>query len=284
MSGSRRLAFMLPLLVACGDGPTAPALPDSAVKFTSPVFYQTWWNLTEACSGRSASMSKVNWYVVPGVNLFDLNGELVSRYSVATSNRIVLAGNVVGEGPSVRHEMLHQLLGAGVTGHPRSEFVGKCGGTVYCSSKCVNDGGSVPARDPAAISLSPGQLDISVEVIPANPSLQNDDGRIAMTVLAANRSGRAADVTLPGSDAIGFSFTLTNDKGLLWWIGVTATTPETTRFAAGEVKRYVFDFRIEDFDFGPFPPGPGLPPGTYSFAGAYGGTWASNPPTVTLTR
>ena len=230
-------------------------------------------------------MSNVNWYVVPGVDLFALNGQLVSGYSAASANRIVLAGNVVDDGPSVRHEMLHQLLGAGITGHPRSEFLGKCGGTVYCSSKCISDGGPAPAADRAAISLKPGELDISVDVTPANPSLENEDGRIAMTVLAANRSGQPAEVALPGAgNGIGFSFSLTSDKGFLWWIGVTATAPETTRFATGEVKRYVFDFRIEAHDFSVFPSGPNLPPGTYTFAGAYGGTWASNPPTVTVTR
>jgi hypothetical protein len=280
----RRASLLFALLAACGDGPTAPSLPVGAVEISPPAFYQGWWNLTEACSGRSASMSKVRWYVMPGVTLFDLKGQLVSGYSVASSNLIVLAANVVDEGRSVRHEMLHQLLGPGITGHPRSEFVGKCGGTVYCSSRCMGDGGPPPAADPAAISLTPRELDVSVEVTPANPSLENNGGRIAMTVLAANRSGRPAEVTLPGSDRIGFSFNLTTDQGRLWWAGVTAETPETTRFAAGEVKRYVFDFTIEGHDFNLFPRGPNLPPGNYTFSGAYGGTSASNPPTVTVIR
>jgi hypothetical protein len=279
----RRLALLLPLLAACGgDVPTAaPSLPFGAIGFTPPAFYQTWWRLTEACSGRSGSMANVSWYVVPG-DVFELDGKRVSGYSVALFNRIVLAGDVVSDGPSVRHEMLHQLLGAGVNGHPRSQFLGACGGTVYCSSSCIKDGGPAPAAVPGAISLSSRDLDISVEVTPLNPSLANENGRIAMTVLAANRSGQPAQIALPGNDGIGFSFNLTSDKGYFRGADMAATQPETTRFAAGEVKRYVFDFKIEDANS--FPHTPDLPPGTYSFHGAYGGAWAPNPPSVTVVR
>ena len=279
----RRLALLLPLLAACGgDVPTSPpSLPFGAIGFTPPAFYQTWWRLTEACSGRSSNMAAVSWYVVPGA-LFELDGQAVSGYSVARFNRIVLAGDVVSDGPSVRHEMLHQLLGGGVNGHPRSQFLGSCGGTVYCSSSCIRDGGSAPGPVPGAIKLSSGDLDVSVEVVPENPSMTNEDGRIAMTVLAANRSGQPAEVALPGNDGIGFSFMLTSDKGFLRLVAVPATQPETTRFAPGEVKRYVFDFKVGETNA--FPRGPDLPPGIYHFAGAYGGAWAPNPPAVTLAR
>lgn len=280
----RRLALLLPFLAACGGGdvPTAPpSLPFGAIGFTPPAFYQTWWRLTEACSGRSGSMATVSWYVVPG-DVFELNGQRVSGYTVALFNQIVLAGDVVSDGPSVRHEMLHQLLGPDVNGHPRSQFLGACGGTVYCSSSCIRDGGPAPAAVPGAITLASRDLDISVEVTPENPSLTNEDGRIAMTVLAANRSGHPGLVALPENNGIGFSFRLDSDKGFLRLAEVPASQPETTRFAAGEVKRYVFDFKMGDVNA--FPRGPDLPPGTYSFAGAYGGTWAPNPPIVTLAR
>lgn len=277
----RRIALLLPLLAACSDTSTAPAVLLDAVPYQPPAFYGTWWHLTEQCSGVSGSLSKVRWYIVPGVSLFLLKGQLVTGYSVVSENQIVLAGDMVNDGPAVRHEMLHQLLGAGTTGHPRSQFVGKCGGTVYCSSNCINDGGPAPARDPAAITIGPADLEISVEVIPENPSLARDSGRIAMTVLAANHTGQSVEVALP-SDNIGFSFTLTSDTGLDWLGAVTVPTPETTRFAAGEVKRYVFDFRIAH-DLDQIPHAPGLPLGTYIFGGAYGGRAASNPPTVILT-
>jgi hypothetical protein len=226
-------------------------------------------------------MAAVSWYVVPG-NLFELDGRLVSGYSVALFNRIVLAGDIASDGPSVRHEMLHQLLGAGVGGHPRSQFLGACGGTVYCSSSCIRDGGPAPATVPGAIALSPRDLAISVEVTPLNPSLENENGRLSMTVLAANRSGQPAEVALPENNGIGFGFVLTSDKGYLRQVDVPAMQPETTRFAAGEVKRYVFDFKIGDV--AAFPHGPDLPLGTYTFVGAYGGAWAPNPPIVTVVR
>lgn len=279
----RRLALLLPLLAACGgDVPTAPpALPYGSIEFSPPAYYQTWWRLTQACSGRNGSMEKVRWYFVPGA-VFELNGQAVSGYTVALFNQIVLAGDVVSDGPSVRHEMLHQLLGPDVMGHPRAQFLGACGGTVYCSSSCIRDGGPAPGAVPGAILLSPGDLNISVEVTPENPSLTNENGRIAMTVLAANRSGQPGVVALPDNNGIGFGFRLDSDKGFLRLAVVAATQPETTRFAAGEVKRYVFDFRMGDVDA--FPRGPDLPAGTYTFAGAYAGVWAPNPPVVTLVR
>lgn len=277
----RRIALLLPLLAACSDAATVPAIPLDAAGYQTPSFYAMWWHLTEQCSGMSGSLSNVRWYIIPGVSLFPLNGQLVTGYSVASKNQIVLAGDMVNDGPAVRHEMLHQLLGPGTTGHPRSQFVGKCGGTVYCSTNCISDGGPAPARDPAAVTIAPSDLDISVEVIPENPSLAKDSGRIAMTVLAANHTGKSVEVALP-SDNIGFSFTLTSDAGLDWLGAVTVLTPEATRFAAGEVKRYVFDFRIAH-DLGQIPHAPGLPLGTYIFGGAYGGHAAANPPTVILT-
>src|SRR5260221_9948367 len=150
----RRIALLLPLLAACSDAPTAPAVPPGAVPYLAPAFYGTWGHLTEQCSGMSGSLSNVHWYIIPGVSLFVLNGQLVTGYSVALANQIVLAGDMVNDGPAVRHEMPHQLLGAGITGHPRSEFLGKCGGTVYCSSNCIKDGGPAPFRDPAAITIA----------------------------------------------------------------------------------------------------------------------------------
>jgi hypothetical protein len=276
----RRIALLLPLLAACVDAPAGPTTPLGAIAFQPPLFYETWWHLTEQCSGISGSLSNVHWYFMPGVSLFPLNGQLVTGFSVVSANQIVLAGDMVNDGPSVRHEMLHQLLGAGITGHPRSQFLGKCGGTVYCSSNCINDGGPVPARDPAAIAIAPADLEVSVEVIPENPSLAKDDGLMVMSVLAANRTGHSAEVVLP-SDNIGFSFALSNDKGFAWAAGVPVPAPETTRFAVGEIKRYVFDFRIIP-DLSQIHHAPGLPLGTYIFGGAYGGRAASNSPTVTL--
>lgn len=222
---------------------------------------------------------------MPKVKVFLLKDQYVSGYWGSAGNRIVLAEGVADEGPSVRHEMLHALLGKKVAGHPRAEFVGRCGGTVYCSSQCLKDGGSAPAADPAAIPLRPEDLEISVEVTPDHPSSLIDDGHIVMVVSAANRSGKPGEVTLAQSTGgIAFSFNLTSDNGFYWWGGVPATTPETTRFAAGEKKRYVFDFQIAIHDGSLFPGGSNLAPGLYSFAGAYGGTWAANPPRVTLVR
>jgi len=281
----RRLALLLPLVVACRGELTAPPVDTAAEEFAPPAVYQTWWNLTQSCSGLSGDMGRVKWFIMPKVKVFLLNDQYVSGYWSSADNRIVLAQAVVDQGPSVRHEMLHALLGRNAPGHPRAAFVGKCGGTVYCSSQCVSDGGSAPPANPAAIQLRPEDLDITVEVTPAHPSSLVDDGHIVMVVSAANRSGKPAEVNLgPSNSGIAFSFQLTSDNGFFWWGGVPVTAPETTRFAAGEKKRYVFDFQIAVNDGNVFPGGSNLAPGIYSFAGAYGGTWAANPPTLTLIR
>jgi hypothetical protein len=127
----------------------------------------------------------------------------------------------------------------------------------------VIDGGSAPPADPAAITLRPEDLEISVEVTPDHPSSAIDDGHIEMVVSAAKRSGKPAEVTLGQSNSgIAFSFQLTNDNGFLWWGGVPATAAETTRFAAGEKKRYVFNFQIAVHDGNVFPSGSNLAPGS----------------------
>jgi hypothetical protein len=56
-----------------------------------------------------------------------------------------------------------------------------------------------------------------------------------------------------------------------------AEVPEVTRFAAFETKRFIFDFHIGAGDFRY-----DQRPGTFQFKGAYGGVWAVNSPTVTV--
>ena len=58
---------------------------------------------------------------------------------------------------------------------------------------------------------------------------------------------------------------------------VRADAQEVTRFAAGETKRFIFDLWVRR--------GPtryDIAPGTWTFRGAYGESWAPLPPTLTL--
>ncbi len=273
----RRLLLVLPLLSACDA--TAPKLPAGAERFTPPAVYQQWWKLTEQCSGLSSNMSDVTWYRVPGAAQIPLtDGTLVNGRWDPVGNRIILAGDSQLEGDLVRHEMLHALLHSG--GHPRSVFIGRCGGTVVCTEQCLTDGGAAPPPDPTARMVSPHALEIGVEVIPQAPSSSVNDGTFMMFVTARNTAASPVVVQLPpAADAgpgVSFSCYINGDSGWSSYY-MRAEAPEVTRFAAFEVKRFIFDFRVSAgssrYD---------VSPGTYLFNGAYGGAWAPNPPAITV--
>jgi len=97
-----------------------------------------------------------------------------------------------------------------------------------------------------------------------------------MFVTARNRAGTPVIVQLSPSGDAGPSVSFSYDIGLSRY-DVRADVPEVTRFAALEVKRFIFDFRVGVGDARYY-----LRPGTFRFNGAYGGVWAPNPPTVTV--
>src|SRR5512140_245269 len=103
-----------------------PAFPPTATQFVPPPVYDRWWAMTASCAGVTGSLSKVSWYVVPGVTEFQLKGQTVSGYWTQGSNSIVVADSSRLDGSVIRHEMLHALIRG--TGHPRSAFLEKCAG------------------------------------------------------------------------------------------------------------------------------------------------------------
>jgi hypothetical protein len=270
----RRLA-LVPLFSACTV--TAPQLPPGAERFEPPAIYAQWWALTEQCSGRSGNLADVTWYRVRAGNEIPLgDGSWVNGTWEAAGNRIVLAGDSQRFGNFVRHEMLHALLRTG--GHPRTEFIARCGGTVACAKRCVTDGGAAPRPEPAALLVTPAALQIGVDVTPGAPSLMVNDGNFMMVITARNTVPNSVIVQLPPSGDAGpsssFSYRIVGISGTSGY-DVRADVPETTRFGPHEVKQFIFDFHI----------GPGdtrydLRPGTYRFEGSYGSVWAPNPPTV----
>ena len=244
-----------------------------------PAAYQQWWNLTEQCSGVSGNLADITWYRVPGAGDIPLgDGSSVNGRWDAVGNRIVLAGDSQFEGDLVRHEMLHALLQSG--SHPRSEFIGRCSGTVVCTGQCITDGGPAPQPDPSAQLVGPSALKIGVEVTPSAPSSAVNSGTFMMFVTAQNVGANPIIAQLtPSGDAgpsASFSFRIVGNS-ITEWYDMRATAPEVTRFAAFETKRFIFDFRIGTGDLRY-----DLPPGTFQFNGAYGGVWALNPQTVTV--
>jgi len=118
----------LPALVsACSSlAPHESSLPAGAVPVTALAVYRDWARRTQSCSGLSADLSTVEWYVVPGVETFSTEAGYKVGMWIRESgqNRIVIAGNYQAHEMVVRHEMLHALLGH--DGHPTQYFVDRC--------------------------------------------------------------------------------------------------------------------------------------------------------------
>lgn len=263
---------LLLLAVAACESPTAVRLPAGAVSFTPPSIYRQWWALTEQCSGRQAAYDAISWYVVPDAStLPGTNGLNGLSFD---DGRIVLAGayDGIAAGDLVRHEMLHAILGGGVSGHPRDMFVRRCGGVVVCIEECLTDGGPAPPPDSAARSEPASTLDLAVDVVPEAPGSGTWDGYLMMIVHAHNPASYPI-VTQTG----GFGYHL-RAPGYDVWYDLPVDAPEEIRFAAGETKNLIFDFHI----VGGLQSRYDIVPGTWTFNGSYGGVWAPSPPTVAV--
>ena len=117
---------LIGMLAACETlGPPDP-LPVGAEPFVAPAEFRTWWTRTEECSGRTGSLSRIEWYVVPGAHTVETHdGPKVGAWSHSAAGvRIVLAGDYAGNELVVRHEMLHALLDR--VGHPPEYFEARC--------------------------------------------------------------------------------------------------------------------------------------------------------------
>lgn len=120
-----------------------PPLPAAAVPFAAPAEYSRWWTMTESCSGLTGSLASITWYTVPGSTFVPLEGNKVVAYWSQRSNRVVIAEMDVMHGGAVRHEMLHALKKK--PGHPRADFVDRCGGVVVCAAECALEGNASSA-------------------------------------------------------------------------------------------------------------------------------------------
>lgn len=115
------------LAAACGTTqPTEQTLPSLAVRIEAPTAYQEWFARTEACSGLAGNFQAIEWYVVPGVNSFMMDGaERAGMWQRRDGrSQIVIAGNYADHEMVVSHEILHDLLGR--QGHPEEFFESRC--------------------------------------------------------------------------------------------------------------------------------------------------------------
>lgn len=264
------LASAILALTVC-ESSTAPPLPADAEEFAPPPVYSTWWVMTQSCSGLSGSLAAVTWYRTEEVVYDTHSGDVIAGYWVPGSNRVVLNANVMMDGQTVRHEMLHALRQKG--GHPRDQFLGKCAGVVDCEDACVADAGPYPTPPETPLHVSGDGIELTLDVEPNTPTHAVDEGRFSITVMVHNKSTHWVSVTPASStvpanqtfsvDAQGANSAITRDE--------LAIDPSQTTFAPGETKRHVFDLVIGDYPFGNQ-----LIPGDYIARGGFAGWWSSD--------
>lgn len=258
------LAYLAP--VACRDaGATDPPLPADAVRVTPPAVYARWWAQTEVCSGLTGDLAAVQWYVVPGADSVPRGAGRrdAAAYWSSASNRVVLASHVARDGGTVRHEMLHALLGPAATGHPPAYFQGRCDGWVECPAVGCADEGSPPPAAPADAAVLPASaLPISVELLPSVVRRVPGDSGVTVVVRVTNPRPEPVWVELaspfqcePCADYNGFGFNLDSPGG-------TGTQYMTAvrRFAlsAGGSKLRAIDWDLANY-----------PVGTYQVGGTF---------------
>ena len=232
--------------VSCDLFSTAPDLPDSATPFAAAPVYAFWWSLVERCSGRTANLSGVNWFVAPEVYI---RGRHYDGYWWQDGNRILLAESSVLRGPTVRHEMLHALLQDG--DHPPEYFGSRCGGEVDCLDCIESDFGATPAEREQAIDVTPSVLQVSVDAAWPDPALGVDPGQLAIVVTARNPSSQPLWVRLPTSVTFGYQISGTEAHSAREW-----TTERRYFFRPGQERRMVSDVYL-------------CGPGTYSVRGYF---------------
>jgi hypothetical protein len=132
-TGVRRVASAALLIaaVACSDNPVgvdiAPPFP-GATRYIPLPEYSVWWQDTERCSGKTGDLAGITWWLIRGVESFDVQGTQAVGAWVRATRSIVLVEGSVADPMVVRHEMLHDLLR--VTNHPPEYFQVKCAGVV----------------------------------------------------------------------------------------------------------------------------------------------------------
>jgi hypothetical protein len=247
---------------------TAPERPTGSIALERPAVYARWWAMTEACAGVRAPLGDIDFYEVPGIASFSIEGHSdVVGYWTAGGNQIVMAGDFVLDGGAVRHEMLHAITRA--PGHPPHQFLGRCAGIVDCGPSCVKDAGPLPPAEGATVGS--GTLQVRVSLDPAEPRSGVDDGHFSVIVSATNPAPNPVVVALDGGlTPRTFLYEVRGPAAVQG--GTLAWSEASLRFGPGETKRQVFDFSIGNAPFERK-----IPPGAYTVRGAFG---IRNSPTV----
>ena len=277
LSGPVGLTILVVLVVVCGlaaCGLITGPLPPGAERFAPPAVYARWWSMTEACSAHSGDLSVVQWYRVPGMGFLH-EGQEVSGFWASRTNRIVLADEVIEQGPVVRHEMLHALLQT--TGHPRSQFLGACASVLTCRNVCVEDAGRWHPPQENYVVVPSESLEVA-SGIELRPPEADGQRWLALEVSVRNPVGRAAIVAAPGDSLTRYTFgvSLRGSSG-----GISgsqkAADSSTLFFEPFETKRWLYEFKVAS-DLSEFH----VIPGSYFARGGYAWHWTAFD-TITVT-
>jgi hypothetical protein len=244
-------------VLSCG-GITEPPFPANAVPMQPPRVYAMWWQLTQTCSGITADFASVRWYVVPNVSQISVDGHQVQGYWWSSGNRIAVVGSQLLQGQLVRHEMLHALTGPE---HTHKYFIDKCGGVVACEADCVTEAGDTPPPPVDAPTVNASVLSVETSVQPPDASISTDSGWVGITVTARNIQTLPVWVRMtpvaPGSPAVAtFGYVVECiSGGCGGGDEYRYLIADKVGFSAGQVRRYLFDRRLE--------------PGTYALRGFF---------------
>jgi hypothetical protein len=240
--GARYLASLAIAGALACDLVTNP-VPAGAVHFVTPPEYRLWWRMTETCSGRQGNLGDVSLYVVPGVDrVTTASGQVVQSYWQTESHRIILASSVQFNGPVVRHEMLHALLG-NVPGHPRNEFLYRCGGIVDCPVTCLDSATAAPPDPSSFVVLPSDSLELIATLSPTAPSSSAYNGEFAVIVSVTNK--RAVPVLVNSGIGHLYGFRILGPS-LLIQRSLGGGDPQPATFLAGQTKVLAFDLAVRD--------------------------------------
>jgi hypothetical protein len=247
-AGGARVLASLAIAGALACELSTSPVPAGAMAFTPPPEYRLWWLMTETCSGRQGNLGDVSFYVVPGVDrVTTASGEVVQSYWQTRSHRIILSESVQLNGQVVRHEMLHALLGD-VPGHPRDEFLYRCGGIVNCPAVCLDRATTDPPDPNSYTVLPPDSLEVRATLTPTAPSSASYGGHFAVIVSVTNK--RAIPVLSNSGIGNLFGFRI-EGPSLLIQRSLGGSDPTPAAFLPGQTKVLAFDLAVGDFVWPP---------------------------------
>ncbi len=94
------------ILAGCGSLGFEAEIKDKE-PFPPPDVFAIWWRATEACSGQTSSLNAITWYLASGIS----GDGAVARGRWSAPHEIVIVKGYEADPKTVRHEMLHDLLG-----------------------------------------------------------------------------------------------------------------------------------------------------------------------------